>query len=98
LTTSRHRFDHARQRVELRQQPMLDLDCGGDVHRCRKRIVGRLRHVDVIVRMHRIFAAEVSAQQLDRAIRKHFVDIHVRLRAGSGLPDTHRELVIQLPR
>ena len=33
---------------------------------------------------------------LDRPVRDHLVDVHVRLGAGAGLPDVEREVVVEL--
>ena len=67
-----------------------------DMHGGRKGIVRGLAHVDVIVRMHRRLAAELSAKQLDRAVRDHLVQVHVRLGARAGLPDDQREVIVEL--
>jgi hypothetical protein len=42
------------------------------------------------------FEPIVAAQHLDRAVRDHFVGIHVRLRAGARLPDDQRKIVVEL--
>ena len=62
------------------------------VHRRRKRVVRGLRHVHVIVRMHRLLRAHLTAGDLDRAVGDDFVDIHVRLRARARLPYAQREM------
>ena len=46
-----------------------DLDDGRDVHRGRERVVRRLRHVDVVVRVDGLLRAELAAEDLDRAVR-----------------------------
>src|SRR5690349_23380504 len=43
----------------------------------RDHVVGGLRHVDVIVGMHRLVRAALPAQQLVRAIGEHLVTVHV---------------------
>jgi hypothetical protein len=50
--------DRIAQCLDPGNQTLHDIHRGGDVHRRGKRIVRRLRHVDVIVRMHRRLAAE----------------------------------------
>src|SRR5207245_7014373 len=65
---------------------------GGDVHGGGKRIIGGLRHVDVVVGMNGLFAAHFAAGNFDGAIRDDFVDIHVGLRAAAGLPNAKREV------
>ena len=37
-----------------------------------------------------------AAQHLDRAVRDHLVGVHVRLRAGAGLPHDQREVLVEL--
>ncbi len=46
--------------------------------------------------MHRLLRSHLAARNLDRAIGNDLVHIHVGLCAAPGLPDTQRELVIQL--
>ena len=43
----------------------------------RDRIVRALRHVHMIVRMHRLILAALPAEDLIRAIGQHLVDVHV---------------------
>ena len=63
-----------------------------DVHGGRDAVVRRLAHVDVIVRMHRRFRAELAAERDIGGVGDHLVDVHVGLRAGAGLPDQQREM------
>ena len=65
----------------------------GDVHRRGKHVVGRLAHVDVVVRMHQPAVAARPPQQLAGAVRQHLVDVHVGLRPGAGLPHHQGKLV-----
>ena len=81
------------QRLDRRHQPLLHRDGGGDIHRRGKRVVGGLRHVDVIVGMHRRLAAERRAGKLAAAIGDHLVHVHVELRAAAGHPDMQRKHV-----
>src|SRR5215469_8320525 len=46
--------------------------------------------------MNRDLAAQLSVGQLNGAVADDLVDIHIRLRAGPGLPDIQREAVVQL--
>ncbi len=78
------------------QQAVMAFDRQGDVHGRRHRIVGRLRHVDVVVRMDGIFGAEDAAQDLDRPVGDDLVQIHVGLGARSGLPDGQGEMIVPL--
>ena len=66
-----------------------------DVHGRGKRVVGRLRHVDVIVGMNGLFAAHHAAGKLDGAIGDDFVGVHVGLRAAAGLPDAQRKMIVE---
>src|SRR5260370_497402 len=56
-----------------------------------------MRHVDVIVGMNRLLRSHLATGDLDRAVRDDLVHVHVRLRAGSGLPDAQRKMILQLP-
>jgi hypothetical protein len=76
--------------IQMRQrgdQPSHDLFRRRDMHRGRERIVRRLAHIDVVIGVHRRFRAELAAEHLDRTVRDHLVDVHIRLCAASGLPD-----------
>jgi hypothetical protein len=46
--------------------------------------------------MDRVLGADGAAEQLDRAVGDHLVGVHVRLGAGTGLPDGEREIVVEL--
>src|SRR6186713_416012 len=67
------------------------------MHHRRKAVVGGLRAVDVVVRMHRRFRSERPSEALIGTVRDHFVRIHVGLRAGSRLPDRKRKVGIEPP-
>ncbi|MHC2439591.1 hypothetical protein ACVMB0_006966 [Bradyrhizobium sp. USDA 4451] len=73
-----------------------DAACGRDMHRGRKRVVRGLAHVDMIVRMDRLLGAELAAEHLVGAVGDHLVDVHVGLRAGAGLPDDQRKMIVEL--
>src|SRR4029077_634043 len=49
----------------------------------------------MIVRMNWCLRAECAAELEIGGIRNHFIDIHVGLRAGSGLPYEQRKVSIQ---
>nr|KAE8938022.1 hypothetical protein PF009_g12096 [Phytophthora fragariae] len=55
------------QSVETGQQHAVDLLHGGDVHGRGERVVGRLAHVDVVVRVHGRLAAQHATRQLNDA-------------------------------
>ena len=76
----------------------MQLLSAGDVHSSRKGVVGRLRHVDVVVWMDRLLAAQHAAGKFDRAIRDHFVGVHVGLSAAPGLPNAQREVFVKFAR
>ena len=82
--------------AQRRQQARFDLARRGDVHGGREGVVRRLAAVDVIVRVHRRFAAALAAERLVGEARDDLVGVHVRLGAGAGLPDDERELVVVL--
>ena len=92
----------ARQRVaqlsHRRNQGVRDFFRCRDMHRGRERVVRRLRHVHVVVRMNRLLAAEHAAGHLDRAIRDYLVGVHVGLRAAAGLPDAQRKMFVEFAR
>src|ERR1700674_1667695 len=46
--------------------------------------------------MDRLLCAQLPAQQFVGAIGDHFVDVHVGLGAGAGLPDHEREMLVEL--
>ena len=69
----------------------------GHVDRGGEHVVGALAHVHVVVGMDRLVRVEaIAAGQLDRPIGNHLVDVHVGRRAGAGLVDVDRELVVEL--
>ena len=92
------RVERVAQLPHRRDQVVRDFLRRRDMHRGRKRVVRRLRHVHVIVRMNRLLAAEHAAGHLDRAIRDHLVGVHVGLRAAAGLPDAQRKMIVERAR
>lgn len=66
----------------------LDQRGKGDV-----RVVGRLGHVDVVVRVDGLLGSHLSAHHLDSSITNDLVDIHIRLRSGSSLEHDEGEFV-----
>ena len=84
------------QAFQRRQQMPLDPHRRGDVHGGRDRVVGRLAHIDVIVRVHRLFRAEFAAERDIGGVRDHLVDVHVGLGAGAGLPHQQRKMLVEL--
>ena len=78
-----------------REEALDHLLGGRDVHRGRKSVVRRLRHVDVVVRVDRVLGADDPAGQLDRPVGDHLVGVHVGLGAAPRLPDSQRELSVE---
>lgn len=60
------------------------------------RIVGTLGHVDVVVGVNGLLAAQFTAQDLDSSVGNDFIDVHVGLGSGSGLENDQREVVNEL--
>ena len=77
-------FEGSGQALERRKQLAGDGIHGGQVHRAREHVVGRLAHVHVVVGV-RLVAGEVG---------DHLVRVRVRGRARAGLEHVDRELVI----
>ena len=82
--------ERCRQAADGRQHLLLERNARSHVHGRRKRVVRALRAVDVVVRVHEVFA-----QQLIGAVGNDLVDIHIRLRAAAGLPDGKREVAVE---
>ena len=61
-----------------------------------KGVVGRLRHVDMVVGMNRRLAAERRAGELAAAVGDHLVDVHVELGAAARHPYVQRKHVVML--
>ena len=79
-----HQFVNCRQYLILYSQNSRDVHCSGEC------VIGRLAHVDIIVRMQDLLASDFVA-----TIRNNFIGIHVGLRAASCLPYDQREVFIQ---
>ena len=95
LPQSRLGLHSLREGLDPGQQVLVYLEDGRDVHRSGEGVVRGLGHVDVIVGVNRGLRAEPAARHLDRAVRDDLVDVHVGLRARSGLPDVERELAVE---
>ena len=83
--------------LQRRDQIVDDALGAGDMHGGRVGVVRRLAHIDVVVGMNRLLRAHHAAEHLDRAVRDHLIGVHVGLRAGAGLPDDQREMIVSLP-
>jgi hypothetical protein len=78
------------------QHLAFDGDQPGDVHRRRKRVIGALRLVDIVVGMDPQ-RASLPLQKLVGPVGDHFVHVHVGLRAAAGLPDHQGKMLVPLP-
>ena len=65
--------------------------------RRRERVVGRLAPVHEVVRTDRGVIAPGLAEDLERPVGQHLVDVHVERGARSRLEDVDHELVRELP-
>jgi hypothetical protein len=83
---------------QRRQERLLEVENGGDVHDSGEGVVGGGAHVDVVVGVDRLLAAHGAAENLNGAVGNDLVGVHVGLGAGAGLPDDQREVVDQLER
>ncbi|KAI3478944.1 hypothetical protein L1887_59065 [Cichorium endivia] len=73
-----------------------DLGDRGDVHGGGEGVVGGLAHVDVVVGVDGVLAAELAAEDLDGAVADDLVDVHVGLGARAGLEDDEGEVGVEL--
>ena len=88
----------AAQRLERRDERRRAASRQREANRRRDHVVRRLRHVDVIVRMHGRVLAALSAEDLVGAIGQHLVRVHVVRRARAGLIRIDDELIAVLAR
>ena len=79
-------LERMHERVELRQAREPDIR--------RNRVVGALRHVDVIVGMHGRVGTPRAAKELVGTIGQHLVHVHVVRRPGTGLVRIDDELFV----
>ncbi len=77
------------QVVERGDQLPDDHPAGGQPQRGREHVVRRLGGVDVVVGVHR------PAEPLGGHVGQHLVGVHVGARAGAGLEDVEREVVVE---
>ena len=66
------------------------VDRAGNVHRGGKRVVRRLRRVDVDWRL----ATQQDARELAAAVGDHLINVHVELGPAAGHPHVQREHVV----
>ena len=79
--SGRLRIEGVAQLLHGGQENLDDNSSRGDRHGCWESIIGRLRHVDVVIRVDRLLAAFLTAGDRDGAVRNDLVRIHVALRA-----------------
>ena len=77
---------------------LLELKNSSNVHGGGEGVVGRSRHVDMVVGVDGLLGALGAAQHLDGAVGDDLVGVHVGLGAGARLPDDQRKVVEQLER
>ena len=75
---------------------MLNCFRGGNVDGRRDDVIAGLAEIDVIVGMHELTAPS-PAQQFGGTVRNHFIGVHVRRSARTGLEHIDRELIVKFP-
>ena len=82
---------------ELLQRRHGAVDAPGqcDAHGRRVGVVGRLREIDVVVRVAVVVFALVVAEQFERPVGNHLVGVHVCRCAGASLYHVHDELFVE---
>src|SRR5256714_11848314 len=93
---ARLRVNRVAQASDFGDEPVYLLG-GGDVHGGGERVVRRLRHVHVVVRVDGPLAPQLASGDFNRAVRDDLVGIHVGLRATARLPDAEGEVFVQAP-
>jgi hypothetical protein len=78
------------------QQRLLEVEDGGNVHDGGEGVVGRGRHVDVVVGVDGLLGAHGAAENLNGAVGDDLVGVHVGLGARPRLPDDEGEVVDEL--
>ena len=68
------------------------------MYRGRKRIVGTLATVHVIVGMHGLLRVHLSTRHFNRAVGNDFVGIHIGLGARTSLKHDQRKMIIKFSR
>ena len=86
--------DEARQRLQQLVQPPER----AQPYRGRDGVIGRLRHVDVVVGMHRLVRrVHRVTEQLIGAVGHHLVGVHVVAGARARLKGIDHEVLVMLP-
>lgn len=58
----------------------------------RDGVIGRLRHIDVSIRMH-LVAAFVAGENFVCEVSDHFIDVHINARVSAALPHIKRKFL-----
>ncbi len=85
--------EHLLQITQRGQQLLFEAGDRSDMHRGRKHVIARLAAIDLVVGVHQALLAAHATEQFAGTIGQHFVEVHVGLGAGAGLPDHEREFV-----
>ena len=90
-----HRFfvERGPQRLQRREQFFPQGDQRRDVHGGGKHIVRALAFIDIVIGVDFSRHPPLTAEQFTGAVSQHLVHIHIALGAGTGLPDSQRELL-----
>src|SRR5580692_4167344 len=88
------RSDGIAQGFQRRDQSLFCVDSSRNVHRRGKRIIGGLRHIDVVIGMNRSFAPQRRTGELAAAVGDHLIYVHVELRATPRHPHMQRKHVL----
>ena len=67
-----------------------------NVHGRRKGVVGGLCSIDVVVGVDGGLGAHFASSDFNRSICDDLIGVHVGLSAASSLPDTKREVVVEV--
>src|SRR5258705_13641214 len=79
--------DRVAQGFYYRYESLFHIHCRRYIHRRGKRIVGRLRHIDVVVGVNWRLTPEPRARKLAASVGDHLIHVHVELCAAAGHPD-----------
>ncbi len=80
---------------QSRKQPVTQFQRCRKMHDGRKAVIRRLRAIDVVVRVNRRLGSKRLSEDFVGPVGDHFVDVHVGLGAGTGLPDRQREMIVE---
>ncbi len=80
---------------QARQQLLSDRYDGRHVRSGGDHVIGRLSQIDVVVRVHGIFRANLASKELNGAVRDDLVGVHVGGSARAGLEDVEHEVLVQ---